>query len=95
VSFVQGMIFHSEVANSIITDNDTQFIREKFLDCCDDNNIRVDWAAVAHAHMNKQVEHANGIILQCLKSHILTRRAKMSMPGSAPELVSGLLGFPR
>jgi hypothetical protein len=36
------------VPNSIITDNDTQFTREKFLDFYDDNNIRVDWATVAH-----------------------------------------------
>jgi hypothetical protein len=47
VSFVQDIVFHFAVPNSIITDNDTQFTGEKFLNFCEDNNIRVDWAAVA------------------------------------------------
>jgi hypothetical protein len=32
----------------------------------------VDWAAVAHPRMNMQVERANSMKLQGLKSHILT-----------------------
>jgi hypothetical protein len=40
------------VLNSVITDNGTQFTEEKFLDLCDDNNIHVDWAAVAHLRTN-------------------------------------------
>jgi hypothetical protein len=61
VSFVQDIIFHFGVPNSIITDNGTWFTGEKFLDLCDYNNIQVDWTAVAHSHMNGQVERANGI----------------------------------
>jgi hypothetical protein len=30
---------------------------------CDDNDIPVDWAAVAHPRTNGQVERANGLIL--------------------------------
>jgi hypothetical protein len=41
------------VPNSIITNNGTQFTREKFLDFCDDNNIRVDWVVVAHPCTNE------------------------------------------
>jgi transposase InsO family protein len=52
VSFVQHIVFHFGVPNSIITNNGTQFTREKFLNFCDDNNIRVEWAAVAYPHMN-------------------------------------------
>jgi hypothetical protein len=52
VNFIQDIIFHFGVPNSIITDNDTQFAEEKFLDFYDNNNIRVDWAAVAHPCMN-------------------------------------------
>jgi hypothetical protein len=48
VGFIQDIIFHLGVPNSIITDNGTQFTGEKFLDFCDDHNIRVDWATVAH-----------------------------------------------
>jgi hypothetical protein len=32
----------------------------------------MDRAAVAHPHMNRQVEHANGLIMQGLKPRILT-----------------------
>jgi hypothetical protein len=42
VDFIQDIIFASGVPNSIITDNDTHFTGEKFLDFCDDNNIHVD-----------------------------------------------------
>jgi hypothetical protein len=36
----------------------------------------VDWAAVAHLCMNGQVEHANDLILQGLKLHILTQEGE-------------------
>jgi hypothetical protein len=39
VSFVQDIVFHFGVPNSIITNNDTQLTGEKFQDLCDDNNI--------------------------------------------------------
>jgi transposase InsO family protein len=60
----------SEQAVAIITDNGTQFTGKKFLDFCEDHHIQVDWAAVAHPMTNGQVEHANGMILQGLKSRI-------------------------
>jgi hypothetical protein len=56
VDFIQDIIFHFRVPNYIFTDNGTQFTREKFLDFCDDNNIRVDWATMAHPCTNRQVE---------------------------------------
>jgi hypothetical protein len=71
VSFVHDIIFRVGVPSFIIIDNDTQFIGEKFLDFCDDNNIQVDWAVVTHPRTNRQVERANDLILQGLKSHIL------------------------
>jgi hypothetical protein len=42
VNFIQDIIFHFGVPNSINTNNGTQFTRQKFLDFCDDNNICVD-----------------------------------------------------
>jgi IS30 family transposase len=72
IDFIQDIIFHFRVPNSIITDNGTQFTTEKFLDFCDHNNIRVDWAVVGHPCTNGQVEHANGMILQGLKLRFLT-----------------------
>jgi transposase InsO family protein len=64
------------VPYSIITDNGTQFTGEKFLDFCDDNNIRVDWAMVAHPRTNGQVERGNGMILQGLKPRIFTQEGE-------------------
>jgi transposase InsO family protein len=64
------------VPNSIITDNGSQFIGRKFLEFCDKYHIHVDWAAVAHPPTNGQVERANGMILQGLKSRIFDRLNK-------------------
>jgi hypothetical protein len=61
MDFIQDIVFHFRVPNSIITNNGTQFTGEKMLDFCYNNNIRVD-----------VVERANGMILQGLKPRILT-----------------------
>jgi transposase InsO family protein len=53
VDFIQDIIFQFRVPNSIIIDNGTHFTKEKFLDFCDDNNNRVDWAAVAYPCTNR------------------------------------------
>jgi hypothetical protein len=43
LSFFTDIIYHFGIPNTIITDNDTQFTGQKFLNFCDDNNIGVDW----------------------------------------------------
>jgi transposase InsO family protein len=70
VSFFTVIIYRFGIPNTIITDSSTQFTGKKFLNFCDDNHIRVDWSAVAHPKMNRQVERANGMILQGLKLRI-------------------------
>jgi transposase InsO family protein len=70
VAFFTNIIYRFGVPNSIITYNGTQFTGRKFLDFCEDQHIRVDWAAIAHPMTNGQVECANGMILQGLKSRI-------------------------
>jgi transposase InsO family protein len=70
VAFFTNIIHRFGVPNSIITDNGTQVTGRKFLDFCEDHHIRVEWAAVAHPMTNGQVERANGMILQGLKSWI-------------------------
>jgi hypothetical protein len=47
VDSIREIIFRYRVPNSIILNNGTQFTGERFLDLCDDNNIHVDWTAVA------------------------------------------------
>jgi transposase InsO family protein len=70
VAFFTNIIHRFGVLNSIITDNGTQFTGKKFPDFCEDHHIHVDWAAVAHPMTNGQVERANGMLLQGLKSRI-------------------------
>jgi hypothetical protein len=75
VSFFTDIIYHFGIPNTIITDNVTQFTGKKFLNFCDDNNIRVDWSAVAHLK-DGQVERASNVILQVLKPRIFKRLEK-------------------
>jgi transposase InsO family protein len=70
VSFFTDIIYRLGIPNTIITDSGTQFTGKKFLNFCNDNNIRVDWLAVAHPKTNRQVERANDMILQGLKPRI-------------------------
>jgi transposase InsO family protein len=73
VTFFTDIVHRFGVPNSIITDNGSQFTGRKFLEFCDKFHIRVDWAAVAHAQTNGQVERANG----------------MSYKASSPEFSTG------
>jgi transposase InsO family protein len=76
VSLFTDIIYLFGIPNTIITDNGTQFTRTKFLNFCDDNNIRVDWSVVAHPKTNGQVERADDMILQGLKPQIFKRLEK-------------------
>ena len=78
VSFFRDIIYRFWVHNAIITDNGGQFTGKKFLEFCDDFNIRVDWAAVAHPRINGQVECANDTILQGLKPRIFYQLKKFA-----------------
>jgi transposase InsO family protein len=73
VTFFTDIVYRFGVPNSIITDNGSQFTGRKFLEFCDKFHIRVDWAAVAHPRTNGQVERANDMILQGLKSRIFNQ----------------------
>ena len=70
VLFFLDIVHRFRVPNCNITNNGMQFTGKKFLRFCDENNIRVDWASVAHPRTNKQVERANDMVLQGLKARI-------------------------
>ena len=70
VLFFLNIVHCFGVTNSIITDNGTQFTGRKFVRFCDEQHIRIDWAAVAPPRTNGQVERANGMLLQGLKPRI-------------------------
>ena len=63
-AFFQDIVYRFGVPNSIITDNGSNFTGKRFLEFCDDHNIRVDWVVVAHLRTNGQVERTNGMVLQ-------------------------------
>ena len=74
--FFLDIIHRFGVPNSIIMDNGTQFTRKKFVRFYDEYHIRVNWATMAHPHMNGQVKSVNGMVLQGLKPRIFNRLNK-------------------
>jgi transposase InsO family protein len=76
VLFFTDIVHRFGVPNCIITDNDTQFTSKKFLDFCDNHHIRVLWSTISHPKINGQVERANGMVLQGLKSRIFDKLNK-------------------
>jgi len=76
VKFFLDIIYRFGVPNCIITDQGTNFTRKKFLDFYDGYNIKIDWASVGHPRTNGQVERANGMVLQGLKTRIFDRLNK-------------------
>ncbi|KAF8670522.1 hypothetical protein HU200_050542 [Digitaria exilis] len=76
VSFFHDILCQFGVPNTNIIDNGTQFTGKKFTRFCDDHEIEVAWAAVAHPRTNGQVERANGMVLQGLKPQIFSRLVK-------------------
>ena len=76
VKFFLDIIYRFGVPNCIITDHGTNFTGKKFLDFNDGYGIRIDWASIGHPRTNGQVERANGMVLQGLKSRIFDRLNK-------------------
>lgn len=76
VDFFLDILHQFGVPNTIITDNGTRFTGNKFTRFCDEYDIQVVWAAMAHPCTNGQVEHANGMILQGLKPRVFDRFVK-------------------
>ena len=70
VKFFLDIIYRFGIPNCIITNHVTNFTGKKFLDFSDGYGIRIDWASVEHPRTNGQVERANGMVLQGLKSRI-------------------------
>ena len=51
-------------------DNSTQFTGSEFKDWCEEIGIKICYASVAHPQSNGQVERANGMVLQGVKSRV-------------------------
>jgi transposase InsO family protein len=68
MKFIKSIICTFEVPNRIITDNRSQFTSGAFQGYCEDLDIQICYASVAHPESNGQVEHANAEIFKGLKT---------------------------
>src|SRR5438128_9623392 len=68
--FFQDIMVRFSVPNRIITDNGTQFTSAEFKDWCKDLGIKICYASVALPRSNGQVEQANGMVLQGIKTRV-------------------------
>jgi len=73
VKFLHGIIRHFGIPNQLISDNGTQFISKKFENFCVAYGIKHPRSSVNHPMTNENVERANGIILQGIKTRIFDR----------------------
>ena len=72
VKFVKEIIQRYGYPHSIISDNGTNFAEGPLPRFCQQENIRLDLASVAHPQSNGQVERANGMILSGIKPRLVT-----------------------
>ncbi|XP_039804824.1 uncharacterized protein LOC120669070 [Panicum virgatum] len=79
VKFFLDIVYRFGVPNFIITDNGTIFAGHYFKEFAEGyGRIRIDWASVGHPRTNRQVEIANGLILQGLKPRIFDMLKKFA-----------------
>ena len=71
--FFQDIVVRFGDPNRIITDNGTQFTGSEFKDWCEEIGIKICYASVAHPQSNRQVEHANRLVLLGIKSRVFNR----------------------
>jgi transposase InsO family protein len=70
VKFHHSIIFRFGVPKWVLTNNGTQFKVAKFMRCCADFDISHQVSSAAHPQMNGQVERANRLILQGMKTRM-------------------------
>jgi transposase InsO family protein len=71
VKFLKDIILRYGYPHSIITDNGTNFAVGEFAQFCEDKNIRLDIASVAHPQTNGQVERTNAMVLSGIKPRLI------------------------
>uniref|UniRef100_I1P6E8 Integrase catalytic domain-containing protein n=1 Tax=Oryza glaberrima TaxID=4538 RepID=I1P6E8_ORYGL len=73
IKFIKGIFCRYGLPHRIIMDNGSQFISADFLDYCIGLGVKICFASVSHPQSNGQVERANGIVLQGIKTHVYDR----------------------
>jgi transposase InsO family protein len=70
VKFLQSIIYRFSMPRWVLTDNGTQFKGAKFIRNCTDFGIHHQASSTTHPQTNGQVETANGLILQGMKTRM-------------------------
>jgi transposase InsO family protein len=70
IKFLQRIIYMFGVPKWVLIDNGTRFKGGKFARCCSDFGIKHQPSSTVHPQMNGQVELANRLILQGMKTRI-------------------------
>jgi transposase InsO family protein len=79
VKFLQSIIYRFDVLRRVLTDNGAQFKGAKFVRCYTDFGIHHQPSSATHSKTNGQVERANALILQRMKTrmfHYLEARVR-------------------
>nr|AAP03399.1 putative GAG-POL precursor [Oryza sativa Japonica Group]AAT78779.1 putative polyprotein [Oryza sativa Japonica Group]ABF98736.1 retrotransposon protein, putative, unclassified [Oryza sativa Japonica Group] len=73
IKFIKGIFCRFGLPHRIITDNGSQFISADFQDYCIRLGVKICFTSVSHPQSNGQVERANGIVLQGIKTRVYDR----------------------
>nr|ABA95990.1 retrotransposon protein, putative, unclassified [Oryza sativa Japonica Group] len=73
IKFIKGIFCRYGLPHRIITDNGSQFISADFQDYCIGLGVKKCFASVSHPQSNGQVEWANSIVLQGIKTRVYDR----------------------
>ncbi len=73
IKFIKGIFCRYGLLHRIITDNGSQFISADFQDYCIGLGVKICFASVSRPQSNGQVERANGIVLQGIKTRVYDR----------------------
>ena len=70
VKFLKGIVYRFGSPNKVMTDNGTQFTSKAWKNFCEMHHIHHAVSSAAHPQTNGQVERANGVILQGIKTRV-------------------------
>jgi hypothetical protein len=70
VLFLDELVHRYRLPHHIITDLGSNFNNHQFWEYCENSGIDVRYVSVAHPRANRQVERANGMVLDALKKRL-------------------------
>jgi hypothetical protein len=70
LDFLDELVQRYGLPHHIITDLGSNFNNHQFWEYCENNRINTRYVSVAHPRANRQVERANGMVLDALKKRL-------------------------